>query len=155
MGPDTNFEQELRRRIREAKKILGSDCDENEIKKSLLNTRTRAQYQNPVRPVNKKQKGALKRFGKSLRRLIDTLKDENLMSYARKRMTVDNLREHLQHVEKLASFPLPRRGPPSRLQREAVRQSAILLELHNIPRTTSRQAQALRLGSFPRPVALL
>ena len=147
MGSNDNFEQELSRSIRQAKKILGNDCDENEIKKSLLNTRYRGQYRTPLRPVNKKEKQALERFGKSLRRLIVTLQDENLLDYARKRMKVDKLREQLQHVEKLASLPLPRPRPSSRLQRAAVRQSAILLELHNIPRTTSRQGKFCRLAA--------
>jgi hypothetical protein len=153
MGPNVNFEQELRRRIREAKKILGiSDCDENEIKKSLLNTLFRDQYVkrrvgSALKPENKKQKQALERVRKSLSRLIVTLQDDNLLHHVRNRMKVDKLREHLQLVDKLARLRLPTPRRRSHLQREAVRQSAYLLELHNIPRTTSRQGKFCRLAA--------
>jgi hypothetical protein len=152
MGSNINFQQELLRRIRKAEKILGNGCDENEIKKSLLYTHARANYRQhqvavALKPQNKKQKQALERVGRSLSRLIITLKDENLLHSVRNKLEVDRLSEHLKRIEKLACSKLPKPKPSSNLQRIAVRQAAHLLDLHNLSRTTSRNGAFCRLAT--------
>jgi hypothetical protein len=145
--------QELNSRIARAKKILGHNCDEKQIEKSIramLYRQSRKEHaiEIVITPSNKLQREAVSKVARSLYNLNAALKNKNFPRYYLKYFEPDQKREELQRrFAKLASSPLKPPKRSSALQRYAVSLAADLLDRHNLPRSVTRGGTFWKLAA--------
>jgi hypothetical protein len=146
---------EMKRRVREAKKIIGPGpkCDIERIQKSVAAMMVR-QYRREyaaefaIGPTNKLQKVALSKLARSLQDLNAALKNANLPRYYLRFFEPEQKRKELEkEIEKLASSALKPPKRSSRLQSYAVALAADLLDRHNLPRPITREGKFCKLAA--------
>jgi hypothetical protein len=145
--------QELKTRTNRVKNILGPNCNEEEIDKSVRAIMIR-QYRKEhaveivISPTNKLQREVFAKLARSLFNLNAALSDKNLPRYYLRYFEPEQKRLELhEKIAKLASLPL---APPKRssgLQRYAVSLAADLLDRHNLRRSVTRGGKFCELAA--------
>jgi hypothetical protein len=142
-----------RQRIRQVSKILGPGCNKAEIESTvwaMIGDQGRYERRADIyrRPMNEKEKEAIKSVAKAARRLNVTLKQPALPSFVKKLFPSDR-EKTAGELETLGLIKLgkPHRHRPPHLPRRAARYAIYLLQLHQLPVTTTRGGQAHKLAA--------
>ena len=145
-------EEELRRRIAQAAAIIGRDkCQIVEVQRSarLVQALGTLSVRRALGIRTKRQKIAVDRLARSLRRLEVALMDPHLEPFAQNYFSILEIQQLRMHCEALAKKRL---NPPKRrdgeLKRRSAAEAALLLERHGLPLNLTRRGKFCRLAGI-------
>jgi hypothetical protein len=141
--PERDPHSLVRERVEWAKDIIGPTCDEASVESAVWSMIARQERHARRadflgRPTTKKEKVAIARVARELRRLNAALSGNDLPNFVRKRLP-DDMHELQTTLEQMGSASLgkPKRPRPH-LKRYAVQMAGLLLQQHQLPLTATR-----------------